>query len=97
MNHDPKKPIFPNRIKELRQIHQLTQEQFAERIEIATNTVSRIERGKMILSSEIALKVADTFQISLDWLFYRSDERLSPRCRDSCKEAFECMDFLLNN
>lgn len=45
----------------------------------------------MSLSSDIALKIADTYGISLDWLFYRGDEQLSPKLRANLQEAFNCM------
>lgn len=86
-----KKPIIKGRVKELRQECGLTQEKFAEEIEVATNTISRIEQGKMSLSSEVALKIADKYYVSLDWLFFRGEEQLCPACKAKADEAFACM------
>jgi len=87
-----KKDIVLGRVKELREVNNLTQLKFAESIDVSTNTISRIERGEMSLSSDIALKIADTYGISLDWLFYRGDEKLSPKLRANFQEAFKCIN-----
>ncbi|NIK77952.1 transcriptional regulator with XRE-family HTH domain [Paenibacillus castaneae] len=86
-----KKDIVIGRVKELRELKNLTQHEFAESIDVSSNTISRIERGEMSLSSDLALKIADTYGISLDWLFYRGDDQLSPKLRANFEEAFKCM------
>ncbi|GGG23889.1 helix-turn-helix domain-containing protein [Paenibacillus abyssi] len=86
-----KKDITLGRVKELREIKNLTQLEFAESIDVSSNTISRIERGEMSLSSDLALKIADTYGISLDWLFYRGNEQLSPKLRANLEEAFKCI------
>nr|WP_319487810.1 helix-turn-helix transcriptional regulator [uncultured Caproiciproducens sp.] len=86
-----KKDIVLGRVKNLRDSRELTQAEFAESIDVSSNTISRIEREDMSLSSDIALKIADTYEVSLDWLFLRSEEDLSPIRQASVKEAFSCM------
>lgn len=83
-----KKEIIISRVKELRAMKKETQEQFAENIGITSNTVSRIERGEMSLSSEVALKISDAYRVSLDWLFLCSDDSLSPAHQTKMKEVF---------
>ncbi len=87
-----KKDIVLGRIKDLREWEKLTQAEFAESIEVSPNTISRIEREEMSLSSDIALKIADRHGISLDWLFGRGEEILSPERQEKAKEAFSCID-----
>ena len=87
----PKKKFIPTRVKELREILKLTQAAFAERIDVSNNTISRIELKNMNLSSDIALRIANEFRISLDWLFYLNDNMLSPARRAKLNEAFDCM------
>ncbi|TQI69033.1 helix-turn-helix transcriptional regulator [Clostridium sp. KNHs216] len=48
-----KKDIVLGRIKDLREWEKLTQAEFAESIEVSPNTISRIEREEMSLSSDI--------------------------------------------
>ncbi|MWV44042.1 helix-turn-helix domain-containing protein [Paenibacillus sp. HJL G12] len=86
-----KKDIVLWRVKELREEKNLSQLEFAESIDVSSNTISRIERGEMSLSSDIALKIADTYGISLDWLFNRGDDQLSPKLRANLQEAINCI------
>lgn len=50
----------------------LTQEAFAAEIGVSTNTISRIERGEISFSSDVALRIAKRWDVSLDYLFGRS-------------------------
>ena len=86
-----KKEIIRGRIKELRESVNKTQEKFAESIDVSTQTISDLECGRVSLSSDIALKIAKEYAVSLDWLFYQSDERISPTCKLHMQEAFDCM------
>jgi Predicted transcriptional regulators len=87
-----KKDIVFGRVKELRESKQLTQLEFAESIDVSSNTISRIERKEMSLSSDIALRIADVYDISLDWLFYRSDERISPKTKEKMRETLRFLE-----
>lgn len=91
-----KKPIIRGRVKELRKLEKKTQALFAESIDVSSNTISRIEREEISLTSDIALAIADAYGISLDWLFYRSEEMMSPKNLENASEAFECMNQLSN-
>ncbi|MBM6899410.1 helix-turn-helix transcriptional regulator [Gemmiger formicilis] len=91
MSRERKAPIIAGRVKELRTERHLTQEEFAESIGVATNTISRIERKEMSLSSEVALKIADEYKISLDWLFGRSEEEIPVPYLQNLQEALDCI------
>lgn len=83
--------IIRGRIKELRKSVNKTQEKFAESIDVSSQLISNLERGRTSLSSDIALKIAKEYAVSLDWLFYQCDERISPTCKLHMQEAFDCM------
>lgn len=91
MGREKKVPIISGRVKELRIEEGLTQEKFAESIGVAANTISRIEREEMSLSSEIALRIAENYTVSLDWLFYHSEVKTPFKCWKKLQEAFDCM------
>lgn len=57
------------RIKSLRKQHGLTQEELAEQLGIAVNTVSRIEIGNRGISIDLAIELAVRFHTTLDYIF----------------------------
>ena len=68
---EEKKKLFSSRLKELRLQHGISQEELAEQIGIKRNSYSDWENGKCKPSYEKLEKIADFFEISLDWLFGR--------------------------
>ena len=77
-------------IKKLRKGRNMSQEQFAGEIGVATNTISRIETGTVPLSAEVALKIKEKFTVSMDYLFGFSDyEEGEPPCDKTCEELNE--------
>lgn len=60
------------RIKKLREKAGITQKKLAERLHISNTTLSQYESGQRIPSDEIKLKIADYFDVSLDFLFGNS-------------------------
>ena len=63
--------IFGARLREVRKIKKLTQKELAEQIGIKQNSYSDWETGKNEPSIENLVKLADLFDVSLDWLFGR--------------------------
>lgn len=57
------------KIKRLRQKKGLTQEQFAEKIDIATRTLSGIETGENFVTSETLEKMLNILEITSNELF----------------------------
>lgn len=57
------------KIKRLRQKRGLTQEQFAEKIDIATRTLSGIETGENFVTSETLDKMLEILEVSSSELF----------------------------
>lgn len=58
------------RIKNRRKEMQLTQEKLSEIIDVSPSYVSEIERGTSISSLSTITKIAQTLNVSLDYLIY---------------------------
>ena len=63
------KEKFGNRVKELRQTHNLSQKKFALQIDMDRTYLASIESGKRNVSLENISKIANGFSISLEELF----------------------------
>ena len=59
---------FPSRLKELRQISGKTQRQVADEIGVTEQAYQKYEYGKRTPTFEIAIKLANCFNITLDLL-----------------------------
>lgn len=59
---------FGEQIKSLRKEQQLTQEQFAEKLNITRQAVSNWENNRNLPDIEMLIQMSDVFQISLDHL-----------------------------
>jgi len=57
------------RIRSLRKKNGLTQEEFAEQLGIALNTVSRIEIGQRGISVDLAIELVVRFNTTLDFIY----------------------------
>ncbi len=60
-----------NRFKELRQHRGLSQEQLAAAVNVVQTAVSKWERGKAFPDMPIAIRLADFFSVSVDYLLGR--------------------------
>lgn len=66
--------MFGERLKELREDFNLTQDQLAEKIGINRSTISAYENNAISPTLEILVKLADTFNVSIDYLACRTKE-----------------------
>lgn len=64
-----------NNLLELRKNLGLSQKQLAEKIGISVNAITNIENGKNQMSIGIALILSNEFNVSLDWLYSKSEEK----------------------
>ncbi len=62
------------RLKELRKENSLTQKQLAQKLLLTQASLSDWEIGKVQPSIEVLIKLADFFEVSIDFLVGRSDE-----------------------
>ncbi len=67
--------ILSERIKILREEIPLTQFQLAEKLQITTSSISQYESGDRVPSDEVKIKLANFFDVSLDFLMGLSDIR----------------------
>lgn len=64
-----------NRIRSLRGEKQITQLRLSMELDVAQETVSAYEQGKHAPSMKTLVKLADIFDVSIDYLVGRSDIR----------------------
>lgn len=65
---------FSVRLKELRINHNLKQKELGQITGISEAAISRFEAGNRTPSMDVALALADYFDVSLDYLVGRSDD-----------------------
>ena len=81
---------FSKRLKELRLNNGLTQKDLAKAIEVGRTTISEYESGKIVPKQEGLLKIANHFNVSVDYLTGVSNERATR------KQNASDLDALLN-
>lgn len=84
------------RIRQLRQQHGWTQEELGRRVGVGQKQISAYERGVHLPSTEILLKLAEVFNITLDALAFEGyGAATSHSIRDrNLLERFEAVDDL---
>lgn len=68
MNHEIDDKIS-NRLKVYRAMHELTQEQLADKLHVSRQTIIAIESQKYLPSLGLAFKIARLFNVSLEEIF----------------------------
>lgn len=66
--------IFEN-IRNLREDHDKKQQELADYLHIQQTTYSKYELGKINIPVEIFIKLADYYNVSVDYLLGRSQEK----------------------
>lgn len=64
---------FANRLKQLRKENKLKQTDMASLLELTTRHYQEIEYGKVNIPALTLIKLADFFNVSLDYLVGRTD------------------------
>lgn len=59
-----------DKIRRLRQEHQWTQAELGDRINVHQKQVSAYERGVTVPSTDILIKIAEAFDVTLDYLAF---------------------------
>ena len=62
------------RLRDLREDTDLSQKALAEKLRMHTTTYARYETGERELPLSVAIKLADFYKVSLDYLAGRSDK-----------------------
>lgn len=82
-------------VKAVRTRKNMSQEQFAEAIGVATNTISRIETGAVLLSADVALRINKEFFVNMDYLFgFSSYEEGEPSCSMTCEKLIDAQSLI---
>jgi len=64
-----------NNIRNIREDNDITQSQMAEVLNVSQNTYSQYETGKIEWSASSLIKVADFFDVSIDFLLDRTNNK----------------------
>lgn len=62
------------RIRELREDHDLTQVQMGKILSCSQRVYSNYERGESDIPTEILIKLADFYEVSVDYLLNRTEQ-----------------------
>jgi len=66
--------IYKN-IRNIREDHDITQSQMADMLNISQNTYSQYETGKIEWTASTLIKIADYFDVSIDFLLDRTNRK----------------------
>lgn len=64
-----------NNIRSIREDNDVTQQQMAELLNVSQNTYSQYETGKIEWTASTLIKIADYFDVSVDYLLDRTKAR----------------------
>lgn len=65
--------IFRNRLKELRESNNITQKELAAALDMTPAAIGLYEQGRRLPDLNILLKIADYFNVSVDYLLGRTE------------------------
>lgn len=65
--------IVGERLRTLREVMQISQAKMAELVRMKQSSINRYEGGETSPSYEVLLKYADYFDVSIDYIFGRTD------------------------
>ncbi|WP_328799615.1 helix-turn-helix transcriptional regulator [Savagea serpentis] len=65
-----------NRVKQLRVLHNMTQQQLADRIHVTRQTIVALEKGSYIPSLLLAMNIAELFELPIEQIFFKKESSL---------------------
>lgn len=63
------------RLREIRDINKFTQEEFSKTLNLSQRTYESYEREERPLPIDVAIQISKLYDVSLDWIFYQSDQK----------------------
>lgn len=66
--------MITNRVRTLRLLAEMTQEELANAIGVTRQTIVALEKGKYLPSLLLAMNIADVFELPIEEIFYRSSK-----------------------
>ncbi len=85
------KKILGDRVRRFRKDAGLTQEKLAEKVDVAVETISRLERGHSIPSVEKFYEIAQAIDVEMTVLFDIADEDFKSRTYPHMAEMRELL------
>jgi len=82
---------FGTRLKALRISKRLTQENFANLFYLNKSSISKYEKDKNLPENQLLIKIADFFEVSVDYLLCRTDQ---PKLLPNNPKPMTCEEFL---
>ena len=82
-------PIFAEKIRFIRTSKKMTQEEFSELLNCSQQTINVWEQAKSIPSAPMLVKIADTFNVTIDWLLGRISMSPPSLAKDIKIQQFE--------
>lgn len=70
---EPNKKTIGNRLKELRKLKGITQQDLASALHTTQSTISAYEKGETLLLTAFAYQIAKTYHVSMDWVCGRAN------------------------
>lgn len=67
--------MIGNKLKQLRTVKRMTQEELANIVEVSPSTIQKWESDKADPNTGTLIKIAQTFGVSLDYLFGFQDDK----------------------
>ena len=64
-----------NNIKMYRAKYNLTQSELAKKVEVTRQTIISLEKGSYVPSLELAMNLSETFNVSVETIFYKQEEK----------------------
>lgn len=65
--------VFGEKLQRLREKKQISRRVLADFVQTSKNSISRYERGERMPDLATASRIAEYFEVSLDWLVGRED------------------------
>ncbi|WP_295281983.1 helix-turn-helix transcriptional regulator [Veillonella sp.] len=96
MKNEDKTQLFSKRLRILRKGKQLTQAQLGNLLNLENSTISSYERNKIMPSSDVLLKIAKYFNVSVDYLIGNTDEMHGQK-EKSIDEIMQDVEVLFYN
>jgi putative transcriptional regulator len=66
--------VMKNKLKVYRAMHNLTQEDLADKLEVSRQTINAIESNKYLPSLGLAFKIARLFKVNIEEIFIDEGE-----------------------
>nr|WP_181716235.1 helix-turn-helix transcriptional regulator [Carnobacterium sp.]QJS06074.1 transcriptional regulator, XRE family [Carnobacterium sp.] len=64
-----------NNIKMYRAKYNLTQSELAKKVQVTRQTIISLEKGSYVPSLELAMNLSETFNVSVENIFYKQEEK----------------------